>query len=53
MDEVKIKAIELAIEAKMEHDVNKEKGAFPNVDKLIDAAKRIEAYLKGSQNENV
>lgn len=50
----KLEALELAIKANLEHDRDHNGESVPNVDKLIEGAKKIENYLNGEyKNENV
>jgi hypothetical protein len=44
-------ALDYAIKASLECDYDDSGRAKPNVDKLIESAKKIEAYLKGEENE--
>lgn len=50
----KLDALELAISANLEHSVNVDGKSVPDVDKLIEAAKKIRNYINGeTKNENV
>lgn len=50
-DYFKEKSIEYAIKAQLEHDKDSDGNSIPNVDKLIEGARKIEAYLKEEKTD--